>query len=181
MSVGVKVKSLSRVQLFATPWTAASQAPPSMGFSRQEYWSGLLFPSPEDLPNSGTEPGSPALQADALPSKATREAWCQLVYQFSTYLSSTWSEVKWSRSVVSNSLRPHRLQPARLLCPWDFPGNSTGVDCHFLLQGIFPNQGSNLGLPHCRRTLYHLNHIQPKYDFMEKEMILSQLFLLSVW
>ena len=54
-----------------------------------------------------------------------------------------WSEVKWSRSVVSDSLRPHRLQPARLLCPWDFPGNSTGVDCHFLLQGIFPTQGSN--------------------------------------
>ena len=65
----LEVKSLSRVQLFATPWTAASQAPPSMIFSRQEYWSGLPFPSPEDLPNSGIEPGSPALQADVLPSK----------------------------------------------------------------------------------------------------------------
>ena len=53
----------------STPWTTASQAPPSMGFSRQEYWSGLPFPSPEDLPDSGTEPRSPALQADALPSK----------------------------------------------------------------------------------------------------------------
>ena len=41
---------------------------------------------------------------------------------------------------------------------WDFPGNSTGVDCHFLLQGIFPTQGSNLGLLHCRQTLYHLSH-----------------------
>ena len=41
---------------------------------------------------------------------------------------------------------------------WDFPDNSTGVDCHFLLQGIFPNQGSNLGLPHCRQILYHLSH-----------------------
>ena len=40
----------------------------------------------------------------------------------------------------------------------DFPGNSTGVDCHFLLQGIFPTQGSNLGLPHCRQTLYRLSH-----------------------
>ena len=48
---------------------------------------------------------------------------------------------KWSRSVVSNSLWPHGLLPTRLLCPWDFPGNSTGVDCHFLLQGIFPTQG----------------------------------------
>ena len=61
----VKVKSLSRVRLLATPWTAASQAPPSMGFSRQEYWSGVPFSSPGDLPDPGIEPGSPALQADA--------------------------------------------------------------------------------------------------------------------
>ena len=73
-------------------------------------------------------------------------------------LEVKWSEVKWSHSVVSDSLRVHRLQPARLLCPWDFPGNSTGVDCHFLLQWIFPNQGSNPGLPPCRQTLYSLSH-----------------------
>ena len=54
---------------FATPWTAAYQAPPSMRFSRHEYWNGLPFPSPGDLPDSGTEPGSPALQAEALPSE----------------------------------------------------------------------------------------------------------------
>ena len=60
----VKVKLLSRVRLFATPWTVAYQAPPSMGFSRQEYWRGLPFPSPGDLPNPGIESGSPALQAD---------------------------------------------------------------------------------------------------------------------
>ena len=60
----VKVKSLSRVQLFATPWTAAYQASSFMGFSRQEYWSGLPFPSPGDLPDPGIEPRSPALQAD---------------------------------------------------------------------------------------------------------------------
>ena len=65
----VKVKSLSHVRLFATPWTVAYQAPQSMGFSRQEYWSGLPFPSPGDLPNPGIEPGSPALQTDALPSE----------------------------------------------------------------------------------------------------------------
>ena len=64
-----EVESLSRVQLFATPWTVAHQAPPSMGFSRQEYWSGLPFPSPGDLPNPGIEPRSPALQADALTSE----------------------------------------------------------------------------------------------------------------
>ena len=62
----VKVKSLSCVQFIATPWTVAYQAPPSMGFSRQEYWSGLAFPSPEDLPDLGIEPRSPALWVDAL-------------------------------------------------------------------------------------------------------------------
>ena len=64
-----EVKSLSRVRLFATPWTVAYQAPPSMGFSRQEYWSGLPFPYPGNLPNSGIEPGSPTLEADALTSE----------------------------------------------------------------------------------------------------------------
>ena len=57
----VKMKSLSRVRLFVTPWTVAYQAPPSMGFSRQEYWSGLPFPSPGHLPDPGIEPGSPTL------------------------------------------------------------------------------------------------------------------------
>ena len=52
-----------------TPWTVAHQASPSMGFSRQEYWSGLLFPSPGDLPDPGIEPRSPTLQADALTSE----------------------------------------------------------------------------------------------------------------
>ena len=58
---------------------------------------------------------------------------------------------------MSNSLRPHGLEPTRFLCPWDFPGKSTGVGCH-LLQGIFLTQGSNPGLLHCRQTLYHLSH-----------------------
>ena len=54
---------------FATPLTAACQAPLSVGFSRQEYWSGLPFSSPGDLPDPGIEPGSPALQADSLPTE----------------------------------------------------------------------------------------------------------------
>ena len=62
--MNVKVKSIGRVQLFATPRTVAYQAPPSIGLSRQEYWSGLPFPSPGDLPEPGVKPGSPALQAD---------------------------------------------------------------------------------------------------------------------
>ena len=65
----MKVKSLGCVRLFATTWTAAQVAPPYMGFSRQEYWSGLPFPSPGDLPDPGIEPRSPALQADALLSE----------------------------------------------------------------------------------------------------------------
>ena len=90
----VKGKSLSRVWLLATPRTAAYQAPPSMGLSRQEHWSGLPFPSP-------------------------------------IHESEKW---KWSRSVVSDSQRHHGLQATRLLHPWDFPGKSTGVGCHCLLQ-----------------------------------------------
>ena len=57
-------------------------------------------------------------------------------------------------SVVSDSSQTHRLELARLLSPWDFPGKDTGRGCHFLLQGIFPTQGSNLGLLHCREILY---------------------------
>ena len=63
------MKSFSCVQFFATPWTVAYQALPSMGFSRQEYWSGLPFPSPGDLPDPGIEPRSSALQANALTSE----------------------------------------------------------------------------------------------------------------
>ena len=65
----VKVKLLSRVRLFATFWTVAPQAPPSMGFSSQEYWSGLPLLSPGDLPDPGIELGSPSLQADSLPTE----------------------------------------------------------------------------------------------------------------
>ena len=65
----MKVKSLSRVRLSVTPWTVAHQASPSMGFSRQEYWSGLPFPSPGDLSDPGIKPGSPSLEADALLSE----------------------------------------------------------------------------------------------------------------
>ena len=63
------MKSLCRVQLFVTPWTVTHQVPPSVEFSRQDYWSGLPFPSPGELPDPGIEPRSPALWADALPSQ----------------------------------------------------------------------------------------------------------------
>ena len=133
--VKVKVKSLSRVRLFATPWTVAYQAPPSMGFSRPEYWSGLPFPSPGDRPDPGIEPRSPTLEAGALPSEPPGNP-C----------------VKWtvSPSVVSDSAIPWTA--------WNSPGKNTGVGCHFLLQGIVPTQELNMGLLHCRQILYHLRH-----------------------
>ena len=63
-----------------------------------------------------------------------------------------------SHSVVSNTLWPHPLQPTRLLCLWNSPVKNTGVSCHFLLQGIFPTQGLNWGLPLYRQTPYQLSH-----------------------
>ena len=76
-----------------------------------------------------------------------------------THIKTWYLTCEWSRSVVSDSLQPHGLYVAhQVLHPWNFPGKSTGVGCHFLLQGIFPTQGSNLGLPNCRQMLYHLSH-----------------------
>ena len=65
---------------------------------------------------------------------------------------------------------PNELQPARLLCPWDSPGKSTGVGCHALLHGIFPTQGSNLSLLHCRWILYCLSHQGRPFMTCQKQM-----------
>ena len=111
-------QSLSRVRLLATPWTAAYQAPPSIGFSRQEYWSGVPLPSPglcnrwPHFPFSGKKDTVPHLLG-VLPAE----------------------KVSVSHSAASNSLGPHGLQPARLLCSCDSPGKNTGMVCHSLLQG----------------------------------------------
>ena len=78
------VKSLSHIRLFVTPWTVACQAPPSMGFSRQEYWNGLPFPSPGDLPDPGIKPESPALQADSLPSEPPETPILKVWFSFTT-------------------------------------------------------------------------------------------------
>ena len=72
-----------------------------------------------------------------------------------------WVEAKCCCHLVSRlylTLCNFMTEPARLLCPWDFPGKNTGVVCHSLLQGIFPTQGLNPGLPHCRQILYQLSH-----------------------
>ena len=98
-----EVKSLSCVWLFATPWTVACQAPPPMGFSRQEYWSGLPFPSPGDLPNQGIEPGLLHCRQMLLPSeppgksyrtKPPTNARCQ---QFFILEKTIWSQIKGTR------------------------------------------------------------------------------------
>ena len=74
-----KVKSFSSILLFETPWIVAYESSPFMGFSRQEYNSGLPFPSPEDLPNPGIEPRCLTLQADALPSELPgKPPYCQI-------------------------------------------------------------------------------------------------------
>ena len=86
---------------------------------------------------------------------------CRTVWRF---LKKLWLELPCvcARSVLSDSLRPHGLQPTRLLCPQDSPGKDTGMGSysllHFLLQGIFPTQGSNPSLLHCRQTLNRLSH-----------------------
>ena len=83
------MKSLSCVRLFATPWTLAHQAPASMGFSRQEYWSGLPFPSPGNLPDPGIEPRSPMLQAGTLTSEPPgKPQWILLSYKKKTVCQS---------------------------------------------------------------------------------------------
>ena len=126
-------------------------------FSRQEYWSELSFPSPGDLPNLGTEPRSPALQADSLPSKPPGKpkntgvgSLSLLQGNFPTRVSciagrffTTWATQEGLScccsccvaSVVSYPVRPYGQQPTRLLCPRDSLGKNTGVSCHFLLQG----------------------------------------------
>ena len=117
-----EVKSFSRVQLFATPWTVAHQAPPSMEFSRQEYWSGLPFPSPGDLPNPGIEPGSPALQADTLPSElpgkpqtnqTTNQMWTQNKNSSDKQVYGNWFVQTLSQKLLRNKSRnrKRRLPP----------------------------------------------------------------------
>ena len=128
-------KSLQWCPSLCYPMECSPQAPLSMGFSRQEYWSGWLFPPPPgDLPDPGIEPlslTSPALVGGVSNTSATK--------------------VKVAQS--SPTLRPHVIYS-----PWNSPDQNIGVGSLSLLQGIFPTQGSNPGLPHCRQILYQLSH-----------------------
>ena len=82
----------------------------------------------------------------------------------------SWSKVKWL-SHVQLFANPWTVA-YRLLRPWDFPGKNTGVSCHFLLQEIFPIQGLNLGLPHCRQMLYHMSHQGSQRKLSAEELML---------
>ena len=105
----VKVKSFSRVRFFVTPWTVAYQAPLSTGLSRQGYWSGLLFPSPGDLPNPGIKPRSPALQADALPSEPRWLEWALIKYDYSIWLMSVSEGELWAqRQTLTKDVKTQR-------------------------------------------------------------------------
>ena len=84
ISYACVLRHFSRVWLFATPWTVALQAPLSMGFSRQEYWSGLPCPLPGDLPNPGIEPRFPALQSDSLHHQGSPRIVEWIAYPFCT-------------------------------------------------------------------------------------------------
>ena len=152
---------LQRVWLSVTPRTVAHQTSLSMGFSRQEYWSGLPFPPTGDLPNPGIAPASPkspVLAAAAAKLLQSCPTLCNPIdgsppgspvpgilqartlewVAISFFNAWKW---KWSCSVVSDSWRHHGLQLTRLLHPWDFPGKSTGVGCHCLLP-LYRQMGS---------------------------------------
>ena len=120
----------------AIPWTILEQAPPSMGFPRQEYWRGWPFSSPGDLPNPGIEPGSHFLLQGIFPTQGLNLGLLhcrQFLYCSTRNLKSCCCFVA---KTYPTLLRPHGVQPARLPCPWDFPAKNIGMGCHLLLQGF---------------------------------------------
>ena len=127
-----KVKSLSRVQLLVTSWTVAHQATLSMGFSRQEYWSGLPFPSPGDLPDPGIEPRSPALQADALTSEPK---WATSSYSIQSLLISLGGRCQCAWANILTRLLP-------------FPGSESCSILFSFIKLSFPSSFHWIGLQH---------------------------------
>ena len=144
----------SCVQLFLTLWIVAHRASLSMGFSRQEYQSGLPRPPPGDIPDPGIEPVS--LTSPAL---ASRFFTTSAIWEAQVYIASI--SVCWSQSLSHVRLfgTPWKSSLSGSFIHGNSPGKNTGVGCHALLQGIFLTQGSNPGLPHCRQILYCLSLI----------------------
>ena len=142
----------SHVWLFATPWIAAHEGPLSMGFSKQEYWSGLPCPPPGDPPSAGFKPVSltaPALAGGVgggrciFTAKATWEAHFYVSVQFSSVAQS-----------CPTFLEFHGIPSV----PGDSPSMNTGVGCHAHLQGILLTQGSNSHLLHWQVDSLPLSH-----------------------
>jgi len=144
------VKSLSSVRLFATPWTVAYQAP-SIGFSRQEYWSGLPLPSPGDLPDPGIEPGSPAFQADALTRghiKKQRHYFADKGPSSQNYGSSSSHIWKWELAHKESWVPKSQcfwtvVLQKTLESPWDCKEaklvNRKGISPEYSLEGLILN------------------------------------------
>ena len=130
-----------------------------MEFFKQEYWSGLPFPTAGHLPNPETEAGSLSSPAWAGGFFTTGTTWeapkCKGKFFKDTLFLLL---LLFSRSVASDSLWPHEPYPSRLLCPRDSPGQNTGVGSPFLLQGIIPTQGLNPRLPHWQVNSLSLSH-----------------------
>ena len=147
------------------PWTVAHQAPLSIEFSRQEYYSGLPFPTARDLPNPGIKPMFPGWVQNFIRhaielSLYLKDHWRIIYIMSSSHSSSSLALVLFPALQFSpeNCVQPFETAwSTRLLCPWDSPGKNTGVGCQFILQGIFPTQDSYPGLPHCRQILYLLS------------------------
>ena len=153
--ISLKVLVAQCVWLFATPWTVAYQVPPSMGFSRQEYWRGFPFPSPGDLPNPGIKPGFHALQADSLPSEPTGKSFRNVER---ICISSHWVSVY---SSISKGLRlddcwcPFQPPKYDRYCSfwanfgdtYGFPGGSDGKEstCNVGNPGLIPGLGRSAG------------------------------------
>ena len=159
----VKGKSLSCVRLLGTPWTAAHQAPPSMGFSRQQYWSRLPLPSPQRCSvaiktNKPSPWENPKEKGESdFKSSYIKRFTCPVSNKINLKVYKETEKCGLFRGggclFTTDScptLATLWTVTRHALCLWNSPGKNTGVGCQFLLQGIFPTQGSNPGILHCR-------------------------------
>ena len=146
-------QSLSRVQLFVNLWTVARQAPLPMEFSRQEYWSGLPFPSPGDLPHLGIKPCSSAFQADSLLSELPgKPSSVQFSYSAVSDSATPWTIACQASLSITNSkslLKPMSIESV-------MPSNHLNLCCPLLLPSTFPRIRvfSNESVLHIRRPKY---------------------------
>ena len=166
IKVKVKVKSLSRVRLLATPWTAAYQAPPSMGFSRQEYWSGVPLPSLSNKCYLAVYLCCAMLSLSVMDMTEWLfvTPWA-VAHQVPLSMGFSSMQEYWSElpcippgDLSNPGIEPRSPTLQTDSLPAEPPGKprNTEVGSLSLLQGIFPTQELNPGLLHCRQFLYQL-------------------------